>query len=122
MPSMPTGPPMVTLLRKTKPRGIDPGPDVTVPVPSMLWMHGGGHLFGSPEQDDRSNIAFVRKLGIARTPRRSHRAPSGVDRPCELYVVPGATHGFDQLFARAEVTKEFWQKQPDALRNAGFTT
>lgn len=289
LPSMPSGPRMAKLMRKAKPRAVDPGPDVTVheivisptvsirlfrpavatgPVPAMLWMHGGGHLFGAPEQDDRSNIAFVRELGIAvaaaryrlgsdapapasvedcyaalralamrgeewgvdptrlaiggasagggvaaglalyaldqggvqpefqllvypmlddRTVLRSDRdakyyrgwstknnrhgwttytsgqpgrpgvspyaAPArredltglpptwvGVGSidlfhdedveyarrmkaagvPCELYVVPGATHGFDQLFTEAEVTKNFWRQQANALRNAGF--
>lgn len=68
-----------------KPRPVEPGDGVTVtevavsettsirlfrpsgiagPVPTLLWIHGGGHLFGSPEQDDRSNIAFTRELGI----------------------------------------------------------
>ncbi|WP_404436925.1 alpha/beta hydrolase [Microbacterium aerolatum] len=286
---MPTGPPMVKLMRKAKPRGIDPGPDVTVeeivitstvsirlfrpavtasPVPAMLWMHGGGHLFGTPEQDDRSNIAFVRELGIAvaaaryrlgsdapapasvedcyaalqalatrgeewgidqarlaiggasagggvaaglaqyaldqggvqpafqllvypmlddRTVLRadaalkhhrgwnaknnrhgwttytggepgrpgvsSYAAPARRDDltglppawigvgsidlfhdedveyarrlneagvPCELYVVPGATHGFDQMFRKTDVVKDFWQQQVNALRSAGF--
>jgi hypothetical protein len=92
LPSIPAGPRMVKLMRRAKSRGIDPGPDVTVeeivisstvsirlfrpavttgPVPAMLWMHGGGHLFGAPEQDDRPNIAFVRELGIAVAARSS---------------------------------------------------
>lgn len=29
-------------------------------IPALLWMHGGGHLFGVPELDDPNNIAFVR--------------------------------------------------------------
>lgn len=291
LPSMPTGPRMVKLMRKAKPRGIVPSTDVTVeeivlsstvsirlfrpaltagPVPAMLWMHGGGHLFGTPEQDDRSNIVFVRELGIAvaavryrlgsdapapasvedcyvalqalatrgeewsidqarlaiggasagggvaaglaqyaldqggvqpafqllvypmlddRTVLRadaaskhhrgwnannnrhgwttytggepgrpgvsSYAAPArredltglppawiGVGTldlfhdedveyarrlneagvPCELYVVPGATHGFDQMFRRTDVVKDFWQQQVNALRSAGFAT
>ena len=235
----------------------------------MLWMHGGGHLFGTPEQDDRSNIAFVEELGIVvaadplspgfgcrgpavrdgllhrppgadssrigmgsgfdplaiggasagggvaaglalyatdhgeirpvfqllvypmlddRTVLRSdakskhHRvwnaksnrrgwttytggepgrpevspfaAPArredlsglppawiGVGTvdlfhdedvdyalrlkaagvPCELYVVPGATHGFDQMFSKTEVVKEFRRQQATALRSAGIS-
>lgn len=290
LPSIPTGPRMVKLMRRAKSRGIDPGPDVTVeeivisstvairlfrpavttgPVPAMLWMHGGGHLFGAPEQDDRTSIAFVRELGIAvaaaryrlgsdapapasvedcyaalqalatrgaewgidptrlaiggasagggvaaglalyaldqggvqpsvqllvypmlddRTVTRAdaaskyHRgwnvknnrhgwttytggepgrpgvspyaAPArredltglppawiGVGSidlfhdedveyarrlnvagvPCELDVVPGATHGFDQMFAKTDVVKGFWQQQVSALRRAGFS-
>lgn len=290
LPNVSSGPRMVKLIRKAKPRGIDPDPDVTVqeivisptvsirlfrpavtagPVPAMLWMHGGGHLFGTPEQDDRSSIAFVRELGIAvaaaryrlgsdapapasvedcyaalqtlatrgadwgidqtrlaiggasagggvaaglalyaldqggvqpefqllvypmlddRTVLRSHAdakyhrgwntknnrhgwttytggepgrpgvspyaAPArredltglppawiGVGAidlfhdedaeyarrldaagvPCELYVVPGATHGFDQMFTKTEVVKDFWRQQVNALRSVGFT-
>jgi acetyl esterase/lipase len=34
------------------------------PVPAMLWLHGGGFLFGTPEFDQRNNIATVRELGI----------------------------------------------------------
>lgn len=291
LPTIPTGPGTVKLMRRLKPRGIDPGPDVTVdeitvsptvsirlfrpahvagPVPAMLWMHGGGHLFGAPEQDDRSNIAFVRELGIAvaaaryrlgseapapasvedcyaaflalanrgeewgidvtrlavggasagggvaaalaqyaldrgnaqpmfqllvypmlddRTVLRSHpdakhhrgwneknnrqgwttytggepgrpgvspyaaparrddlaglppawigvgtldlfhdedveyaRRLNAAEVPCELYVVPGATHGFDQMFVRAQVVRDFWRQQAEALRRAGIAT
>ena len=289
LPDMPSGPRMVKLMRRAKARGIEPGPDVSVqeivltptvsirlllpvgatgPVPAMLWMHGGGHLFGTPEQDDRANVAFVRELGIAvaaaryrlgsdapapasvedcyaaflalatrgeqwgidskrlaiggasarggvaagvglyaldqgdiqpafqllvypmiddRTVLRSdaqskyHRgwnarnnrtgwttytgggpgrpdvspyaAPArredlsglpptwiGVGTvdlfhdedvefarrltsagvPCELFVVPGATHGFDQMFTKTNVAKNFWQQQASALRSAGI--
>lgn len=55
-----------------------PGPEGAAPVslrvfqptglsakaPALLWIHGGGLIFGSPEQDDRSNAAFARELGI----------------------------------------------------------
>lgn len=37
---------------------------VVGPVPAMLWMHGGGFLFGQPEFDEPGNIAIVRELGI----------------------------------------------------------
>ena len=33
-------------------------------APAMLWLHGGGFLFGSPEFDEHNNIATVRELGI----------------------------------------------------------
>ncbi|MEO6081816.1 MAG: alpha/beta hydrolase fold domain-containing protein [Umezawaea sp.] len=90
IPKTSYGPVMSRVMRRLKPRGVDPGPDVTVrevtvpgpegapPVslrvfqplgltaaaPVLLWVHGGGLIFGSPEQDDRSNIAFARELGI----------------------------------------------------------
>lgn len=78
------------LFRRMKPKGTVPAPGVSVreisvpgphgapdvtlrvfipdrltaPVPAMLWIHGGGHILGNPEQDDVSNIAFARELGI----------------------------------------------------------
>ncbi|MFF7871071.1 alpha/beta hydrolase [Streptomyces qaidamensis] len=33
-------------------------------APALLCVHGGGVVFGAPEQDDRTNIAFARELGI----------------------------------------------------------
>ncbi len=35
------------------------------PVPAMFWVHGGGFVMGSPEQDQHTLIATVRQLGIA---------------------------------------------------------
>jgi acetyl esterase/lipase len=34
------------------------------PAPALYWIHGGGFVQGSPEQDDRTCIAFSRELGI----------------------------------------------------------
>ena len=85
-PRISYGPRTAALMRRVKMRSADPGTDVrideitisstvslhllrpataTTPVPALLWIHGGGHIFGSPEQDDRANIRFVRELGIA---------------------------------------------------------
>ncbi|MFF8228074.1 alpha/beta hydrolase [Streptomyces caelestis] len=33
-------------------------------APTLLWVHGGGLIFGAPENDDRTSIAFARELGI----------------------------------------------------------
>ncbi len=33
--------------------------------PAMLWIHGGGFIIGTPEQDEKPNIALCRELGIA---------------------------------------------------------
>lgn len=38
--------------------------------------------------------------------------------PCEVFVVPGAFHGFDALFAGKAVTPEFRAEQVRALRAA----
>ena len=112
LPSVPTGPWAVKLMRRSKPRGIEPGPDVTVEeivisptvsirlfrpanvaevVPAMLWMHGGGHLFGSPEQDDRSNIAFVKELGIVVAAAR-YRLGSDAVAPASVEDCYAALH------------------------------
>lgn len=61
-------------------------------------------------------LALARFLPSIQHARRLNAA--GV--PCELEVVPGATHGFDQMFARTDVVKDFWQQQVSALRRAGF--
>lgn len=96
-------------MRGRRPRPTDPGPDVTVreirvpglngapdvamrvfqptgistPAPALLWMHGGGMVVGSPEQDDRTNIAFVRELGITVAAVRYRLAP---DNPAPAEV------------------------------------
>lgn len=101
IPPLSFGPISSWLLRRQKPRGIDPWPDVTVeelavpgpagapavslrifrpvrstsPTPALLWIHGGGLIIGNPEQDDRTNIAFVRALGIVVAAVRYRLAP-----------------------------------------------
>jgi acetyl esterase/lipase len=37
--------------------------------------------------------------------------------PCSLHVVPGAFHGFDQLFSKTDVARQFWAAQVSALRD-----
>lgn len=51
--------------------GSDGAPDVRVRLyrplglppaaPALLWLHGGGHLIGKPEQDDRTCLEFARR-------------------------------------------------------------
>jgi len=36
----------------------------TTPAPALFWLHGGGYIGGSPEQDDGRNIEFARRLGM----------------------------------------------------------
>lgn len=98
------------IVRRVKWRATDPGPDVTVQeivvpgpknapsvslrvfqptglkaaAPALLWIHGGGLIFGAPEQDDRTNIAFARELGITVAAIRyrlgpDHPAPAAVE-------------------------------------------
>ena len=45
---------------------------------------------------------------------------TGADVDCELFVVPGAFHGFDALFGKKPVVQNFWEHQADALRGALF--
>jgi acetyl esterase/lipase len=47
----------------------------TAALPALLWMHGGGLVIGSPEQDEASNLQLVRQLGICVAAVRYRRAP-----------------------------------------------
>ena len=38
--------------------------DLATPAPAVFWIHGGGYVGGFTEQDDRTNIAFARELGV----------------------------------------------------------
>jgi acetyl esterase/lipase len=40
--------------------------------------------------------------------------------PCTLNLIPGAFHGFDQLFQKTNVAQQFWDAQVTALRAALF--
>lgn len=124
IPKLSYGPLMSRVMRSLKPRGVDPGPEVTVremtvpgpegapPVslrvfqpagldtaaPAMLWVHGGGLIFGSPEQDDRSNAAFARELGITVAAVRYRLGP---DNPAPA-AVEDAYAALRGLVARAD--------------------
>jgi acetyl esterase/lipase len=37
---------------------------VTEPTPALLWIHGGGYVIGSAQQDDQLCRRFSRRLGI----------------------------------------------------------
>ncbi|HEX5144463.1 MAG TPA: alpha/beta hydrolase [Mycobacterium sp.] len=39
-------------------------PPGDVPAPALLWIHGGGYLFGHARQDDALCAGFARELGI----------------------------------------------------------
>jgi acetyl esterase/lipase len=34
-------------------------------TPGLLWIHGGGFMLGSPEQDEAANLETVRQLGVS---------------------------------------------------------
>ncbi|HEX5858251.1 MAG TPA: alpha/beta hydrolase [Microbacterium sp.] len=65
----PEGAPDV-VLRVFRPEGL------TAPAPALLWVHGGGLVSGSPQQDDATNIAFARELGITVAAVRYRFAPT----------------------------------------------
>jgi acetyl esterase/lipase len=60
--------------------------NATGSLPVLVWFHGGGHLIGSPEQDDTTNADFVRELGIAVAAVRYRR---GSDAPAPASVEDG---------------------------------
>ena len=45
------------------------------PAPALLWLHGGGHIIGSPEQDDPCCVQYTRELGLATISVDYHHAP-----------------------------------------------
>jgi acetyl esterase/lipase len=124
LPAVSYGPISARVVRGLKQRPGDPGRDVTVreisfpgaegafsvslrifspvglstPVPAMLWIHGGGHILGSPEQDDRTNIEFARELGIVVAAVR-YRLGAAAPAPASVEDVYAALAG---LVARAE--------------------
>jgi acetyl esterase/lipase len=49
--------------------------DATRETPALLWIHGGGYLIGSPEQDDALCRRYVERLGIAVAAVRYRLAP-----------------------------------------------
>jgi acetyl esterase/lipase len=100
IPKMSYGPLSSRVMRSLKPRPAAPGTGLTVQelvvpgpkgapsvslrvfqptglkatAPALLWIHGGGLIFGAPEQDDRTSIAFARELGITVAAVRYRRA------------------------------------------------
>ncbi|QAY72541.1 alpha/beta hydrolase [Agromyces protaetiae] len=109
VPNYTMGPRMTRLMRATPPTGTAPddvrieevvvpgpagAPDIRLRVydpvgraassPALLWIHGGGFLIGSPEQDEASSIRFARELGILVVAARyrlapEHPSPAGLD-------------------------------------------
>ena len=45
------------------------------PTAALLWIHGGGYLLGSPEQDDALCRRYVQRLGIVVAAARYRLAP-----------------------------------------------
>jgi acetyl esterase/lipase len=53
-------------------------------APALFWMHGGGFIGGTPEQDERTSILFAKELGITVVNTRyrlapNHPAPAAVE-------------------------------------------
>lgn len=124
LPNLSLGPKSARLIRRQKARPADPGPDISVrettvpgpdgappvslrifqpktissPTPALYWVHGGGLIIGNPEQDDRTNIAFARELGITVAAVRYRLAPDN-QAPA---AVEDAYAGLLGLLAHAE--------------------
>ncbi|MCG5216596.1 alpha/beta hydrolase [Streptosporangium sp. KLBMP 9127] len=90
VPGPPGQPPV--LLRLYRPKAVEGG------APALFWIHGGGFILGSPQQDESRSIAMARELGITVAAVGYRLAP---DHPA-----PAATEdvyaGLRWLFANAE--------------------
>lgn len=49
--------------------------DTDGPTPALVWIHGGGYVIGSPEQDDTLCRRYVDRLGIVVAAVRYRLAP-----------------------------------------------
>lgn len=100
-----------------------PGPDGSVrlriyrptaasePTAVLFWIHGGGLILGSPQQDDRTNLAFAEQLGItvvavAYRLAPEHESPAAID---DVYA------GYTGMLAR---TTE-WKLDPARIAIGG---
>ncbi len=54
----------VRVYRRNSLGGQAAPPNTAQRTPALLWIHGGGFVFGKPEQDELSSINFVKQLGI----------------------------------------------------------
>jgi acetyl esterase/lipase len=69
-------------LRIYRPAGEDRGEDAGQALPCLYWIHGGGMIFGLPEQDDFRMAEYVTQLGCVvvsvdyrLAPEHPHPAP-----------------------------------------------
>lgn len=81
--------------RLFRPGGSGHGSERT---PALLWIHGGGLILGTPQQDDSSNLALARDLGIAVFSASYRLAP---DHPAPA-ALDDLVAGFRALVARAD--------------------
>lgn len=126
IPRFSFGPRLTRLMQKAKPRVPDapddvviedvtvPGPDGAGPVslrvygprslrapsPALFWIHGGGYISGSPEQDEASSIGFARTLGITVVALRYRLAPTHPSPAALDDAYAGLRWVFEQAEAR----------------------
>ena len=79
-------------LRIYRPRSL------TTVAPALFWIHGGGFIIGSPEQDEQSSIDFARDLGITVVALRYRLAP---EHPAPA-AIRDAYAGLTWVFAQAK--------------------
>jgi acetyl esterase/lipase len=78
-------------------RVFRPAP-VGASAPALLWIHGGGLILGTPEQDDATNLMLSRELGIAVFSASYRLAP---EHPAPA-ALDDLVAGFRELVARAD--------------------
>lgn len=71
---------------------------VAAPRPLFFWTHGGGLIIGSPQQDDRTNLALAAALGITVIATSYRLAP---ENPAPA-AIDDVTAAFDDAMTRVE--------------------
>lgn len=72
------------MLRVLQPTGSKAG------APALRWGHGGGLIFGAPEQDNRTNIAVARERSAAAAgqPIRCNPSPKSMRARSARETIP----------------------------------
>ncbi|WP_040828725.1 alpha/beta hydrolase [Nocardia jiangxiensis] len=80
-----------------------------VPGPALLWIHGGGYVFGTAAQDDRWCHQIATRTGVL------------VAVDSQLTVIPGAFHGFDTVAPTTTISRDLRRNALHTIHTAVTT-